>query len=161
MDVRVPQLAEGIDTATVVSVLVKPGDTVRKDQSLAELETEKAIAPLPSPGAGKVETILTKEGSQVNVGQVIMTLSGGESSSSAAAAAPIAKAAPAAGKITSQIITQTAKAPVRQTTAGFPPPASPSVRKWMPAVPERAFVGCAVTTVLFPEIVFPWNVKSS
>ena len=60
MDVRVPNL--GVDSATVLSILVKVGDSVTKEQSLVELETDKAVAPVPSPSAGKVASIVVKAG---------------------------------------------------------------------------------------------------
>jgi len=74
MDVRFPRLAEGVETATVASILVKPGDRIQKDQVILELETEKAVGPIPSPASGKVSKIHVKQGEEVAVGQVLMTL---------------------------------------------------------------------------------------
>lgn len=97
MEVRLPNLGEGADSGTVVSVLVKPGAPVKKGQNIIELETGKAVAPIPSPADGRVGRLAVKEGDRVAVGQVILVLegaAGGESS----APAPTAPAGPAAAK---------------------------------------------------------------
>ena len=92
MDLRLPKLGEGAESGTVVSVLVKEGDTVTKGQTLIELENEKAVAPIPSTVAGVIGKIRVKEGDKISVGHVIATIN--ESGGAQAAAAP-AKAAPA------------------------------------------------------------------
>ncbi|MCX7722717.1 MAG: 2-oxo acid dehydrogenase subunit E2 [Verrucomicrobiae bacterium] len=94
MDVKLPQLGEGVDSAVVVGVLVKEGDTVAKDQPLLELESEKAIATLPSPGAGVVTKLHVKQGDKVTVGQILVTL--GHAAGAGAPAPQPAPAAPAA-----------------------------------------------------------------
>lgn len=123
MEIRVPRLGEGADSGNVVSIFVKEGDTVAKDQLLIELENEKAVAPIMSTDAGVVSKIHVKVGDKISVGQLIATLSGG-AGSPAPVAAPIKEepkfqappqAAPAHGP-----------APV---VPGVPAPASPSVRK--------------------------------
>ena len=53
MDVRLPRLGEGADSGTVASHLCQGGDTVAKDQPILELESEKAVASIPSPAAGR------------------------------------------------------------------------------------------------------------
>ena len=88
MDVKLPKLGEGADSGVVVGIFVKEGDTVAKDQSILELENEKAVASIPSTAAGVVEKIHVKSGDRVSVGQKLITLAGG--------AAPAAAAAPAA-----------------------------------------------------------------
>ena len=90
MDVKLPKLGEGADSGVVVGIFVKEGDTVAKDQSILELENEKAVASIPSTAAGVVEKIHVKSGDRVSVGQKLITLAGG--------AAPAAAAAPAAPK---------------------------------------------------------------
>lgn len=147
MDIKVPQLAEGISSGTVVSVLVSEGDTVTKDQTLLELETEKAVAPIPATGDGKIEKIHVGEGDNVSIGQVIVTLGGvngkakkeGKSEASqsqsstsvqAPSAAPVAIPQPQPMPMVSP-----GAAPVAiggyqyHSPAGAPPPASPSIRK--------------------------------
>lgn len=67
-----PNLGENIESADVVSVLVKPGDTLEKDQSVIEIETDKATIEVPSTVAGKVVEVLVKEGGKAKVGQVVL-----------------------------------------------------------------------------------------
>jgi pyruvate dehydrogenase E2 component (dihydrolipoamide acetyltransferase) len=95
MDVRFPKIGEGAESGKVVSVLVKIGDAVTAGQTIIELESEKAIAPIPSPSAGTVTGISVKEGDTLSVGGVILSLDGG--SGTAAPAAPAA-AKPATAK---------------------------------------------------------------
>ena len=75
MEIRLPQLAEGSDSGTVVNILVAPGDKVQKDQTVLELENQKAVAPIPSPAAGTVTQVHVKQGDVVSVGQLLATLS--------------------------------------------------------------------------------------
>lgn len=142
MDVRLPNLGEGADSGSVVSVFVNVGDEVTKGQTLLELENEKAVAPIPSPAEGRVTAIRVKQGDKISVGQVILTLAktGEEASPAAeptrrsepkpreeAARQPEAPPAPAAEAAVSppQFPPETGSA----RKAGFPPPASPSIRK--------------------------------
>src|SRR5947209_19166969 len=90
MDFRVPNLGEGIESATVIRVLVTPGAAVSEGQDLVEVETEKANITIPAPAAGTVENIQVKPGDKVNIGSVLMTTTG-----AAAPAAPPAKPAKA------------------------------------------------------------------
>jgi pyruvate dehydrogenase E2 component (dihydrolipoamide acetyltransferase) len=124
MDVRLPSLGEGADSGTVVNIMVKEGDQVQKDQPILELETEKAVGTIPSSAAGKVEKIRVKVGDKISAGQVILTLSNG----GAAPAAPAPAAAPreVARAATAPVVTPPVSA---KAISGFPPPASPTVRK--------------------------------
>jgi len=74
MDVKLPNLGEGADSGTVVSILVKPGAQIKKGQNIIELETGKAVAPIPAPATGTVTGIRVKEGDKIGVGAVILTL---------------------------------------------------------------------------------------
>lgn len=89
MDLKLPKLGEGADSGVVVSIFVQEGDTIAKDQTIIELENEKAVAAIPATAAGKVEKIHVKTGDKISVGQRILTLSGG--ADSAEAEAPAAK----------------------------------------------------------------------
>ncbi len=102
MDVKLPNLGEGADTGTVVGILVKPGAQIKKGQNIIELETGKAVAPIPSPAAGTVTNIRVKEGDKLSVGGVILSLdeaAGGAGPTTALpAAAPAKKTAPKVAK---------------------------------------------------------------
>src|SRR6185312_10519211 len=138
MDIRLPPLAEGVESATVVSILVKEGDTVEANQTVLELETAKAVGSVPSPSAGKITKILVKEGQEVKIGQVVATMTAGD-----AASAPAPKTeAPAAQQSAPRPAPQTTQAPAPQAPAprapqaaahplpnGIPIAASPSLRK--------------------------------
>jgi pyruvate dehydrogenase E2 component (dihydrolipoyllysine-residue acetyltransferase) len=73
-DVKLPEISENVESGVVVAVLVKLGDFVQKEQSLVELETEKATFELPSPLSGKVVEIGVKEDDEVKVDQVILKI---------------------------------------------------------------------------------------
>ena len=74
-EVKLPELGEGIETAQVLSVLVKPGESVKQDQAIIEVETEKATAEVPTDFAGVVEHVMVKEGDEIQVGSVLVSLS--------------------------------------------------------------------------------------
>src|SRR5438105_14833811 len=74
MDLKLPPLGEGADSGTVVNLFVKEGDEITKDQPILELENEKAVATIPSSGAGKVSQVFVKPGDKVSVGQRLLVL---------------------------------------------------------------------------------------
>src|SRR5580704_4040590 len=74
---NLPELGENVTTGDVLRVLVKPGDTLAKDQSVLELETDKATIEVPSSVAGRIRDVKVKAGDQVKVGQVILTVDDG------------------------------------------------------------------------------------
>src|ERR1700744_3769724 len=91
MDLKLPPLGEGVDSGSVVAILVKEGDQIAKGQGIIELETGKAVAPVPSSSAGKVTKIMVSVGDKISVGQPILSIEGG--GAAPAAAAPKAAAA--------------------------------------------------------------------
>jgi pyruvate dehydrogenase E2 component (dihydrolipoamide acetyltransferase) len=98
IDFKLPDLGENIESGDVVDVLVKEGDTIRADQEVIELETEKAVMPVPCPHAGVVRKIHVKKGDTIPVGGTVLTV---EAVPAAAGAGdkrpepPAARAAPA------------------------------------------------------------------
>jgi pyruvate dehydrogenase E2 component (dihydrolipoamide acetyltransferase) len=72
--IKLPNLGENIESGDVLSILVREGDTVKAEQDLLELETDKATMPIPSPHAGKITKVLVREGETVNVGAPIMEI---------------------------------------------------------------------------------------
>ncbi|MGB2713594.1 MAG: 2-oxo acid dehydrogenase subunit E2 [Vicinamibacterales bacterium] len=94
---KIPELGENVTSGDVVRVLVKPGDTVAKDQPLLELETDKATIEVPSTVAGTVKEIKVKQGDKVTVGQLVLTVDGNGASPEKAASdkAPAERAQPA------------------------------------------------------------------
>jgi dihydrolipoamide dehydrogenase len=72
-EVKVPDIGD-FKNIEVIEVLVKPGDTVAKEQSLITLESDKATMEIPSPGAGTVQSIKVKVGDKVSQGSPILVL---------------------------------------------------------------------------------------
>jgi len=85
---RLPDVGEGLTEAEIVSWKVKPGDTVKVNEIVVEIETAKSLVELPSPWAGVVTELLVDEGTTVDVGTPIITVDTGDGSSSPAASAP-------------------------------------------------------------------------
>ena len=69
---KLPELGENIESADIINVLVKPGDKIVREQSIIEIETDKATIEVPSSYAGIVEEVLVKQGDKVKVGQTII-----------------------------------------------------------------------------------------
>jgi|WetSurMetagenome_2_1015567.scaffolds.fasta_scaffold13133_4 pyruvate dehydrogenase E2 component (dihydrolipoamide acetyltransferase) len=69
-----PDLGEGVTEGEIKKWLVKVGDRVKLDQSLAEMETDKAVVEMPSPAAGKILQLNFKEGEMVQVGQTLAVI---------------------------------------------------------------------------------------
>ncbi|MFC4875019.1 2-oxo acid dehydrogenase subunit E2 [Negadavirga shengliensis] len=74
IEVKIPQISEGVDSAQVIEVLVSEGDNIKKEQSIIAVETDKASVEVPSSDSGKVKEIKVKEGDEVKVGDVILIL---------------------------------------------------------------------------------------
>ena len=73
-DFTLPELGEGVTTGDVLRVLVKPGETITKDQPVVELETDKATVEVPSSVPGVVKEVKVKVGDKVTVGQAILSV---------------------------------------------------------------------------------------
>ena len=71
MEVKLPSLAEGVDSATVTYCHKRAGDSVKEGDDLIELVTDKATFNMPSPASGILKEMLVNEGDRVKVGQVV------------------------------------------------------------------------------------------
>ncbi|MFG1464978.1 2-oxoglutarate dehydrogenase complex dihydrolipoyllysine-residue succinyltransferase [Xanthobacter sp. DSM 24535] len=87
-EIRVPTLGESVTEATIGKWFKKPGEAVKADEPLVELETDKVTVEVPAPVAGVLSEIVAKDGETVGVGALLGMLGEG----SGAAAAPAAKA---------------------------------------------------------------------
>jgi pyruvate dehydrogenase E2 component (dihydrolipoamide acetyltransferase) len=132
MDFKLPKLGEGADTGVVVNLFIKEGDTVAKDQTVLELESEKAVASIPSTVAGTVTKVHVKAGDKISVGARIFSVGEG---GSAAPAGP-ADVAPATAPTTASVVPMPAAPVVTAQAAytplpssGAAPVASPSLRR--------------------------------
>ena len=141
MEVRVPDIGDFKDVA-VIELLVKAGDTVKLEQSLFTVESDKASMEIPSPAAGVLRELKVKVGDTVNIGDLValMETSAGSAPAPAApaapAAAPVAAPAPSAAMPAAAPVAATASVPAHQpgTPAAGLPHASPSVRKFARAL---------------------------
>src|SRR6478752_6558985 len=77
MELRLPELGEGITDATVVNVPVKPGQAVKAGDTVVEVETDKASMPIPAGADGTVSEVRVKPGDKVKVGAIIAVVGGG------------------------------------------------------------------------------------
>src|SRR5687767_8986272 len=136
--VPVPDIGD-FKEVEVIEVLVGPGDTVAKEQSLITLESDKATMEIPAPSAGTVKELKIKVGDKVSKGMPILVLAAG-----AAGSAPAPRAAPAEPPKSAPARPASAAAPAALAPAaaaaraaprdaedgGAKPHASPSVRKF-------------------------------
>ncbi len=124
-----PNLGEGIESGMVVSIAIKPGDTLSEGQETMTVETDKASMPVSSPVAGKVEEIKVKVGQKIPVGTVVAILSTQAQSKTPTTPAP--KPTPAAAGKPQQpsAPTETQPAPTKHTS-NLPVPAGPATRRY-------------------------------
>jgi len=115
IDIKVPDIGDFKDVA-VIELLVKPGDTVKAEQSLITVESDKASMEIPSSHAGVVKSVAVKVGDVVNEGSVIVSLEAAGAAAPAAAPAPAAPAAAAPAAASAPAAA--APAPVASTYAG-------------------------------------------
>jgi pyruvate dehydrogenase E2 component (dihydrolipoyllysine-residue acetyltransferase) len=95
---KLPNLGEGVEKGDVLNVLVKPGDRVKQDQPILELETDKATIEVPSTVDGVVKELKIKAGDKVKPGQVVFTLEAGDGAAAGASGAAEASADKSAEK---------------------------------------------------------------
>jgi len=140
VEVRVPDIGDFKDVA-VIEVLVKAGDTVKQEQSLITVESDKASMEIPSSGAGRIKELKVQVGDKVNQGDLIAILEGASSAAPApapAAVAPSSAPTPAASStsapspVPADRTVPTAALPPHEPASpgGKLPHASPSVRKF-------------------------------
>jgi len=138
VEVRVPDIGDFKEVA-VIEVFVKPGDSVKLEQSLITVESDKASMEIPSSHAGVVSELKVKVGDKVKEGSLIALLQGVASAPAAAAvaAAPALAPAPAAAPAVVAPVVASASAPAVAMPAHDPtapkgalPHASPSVRRF-------------------------------
>ena len=125
IEVKVPQLPESVAEATLVSWHKKPGDAVKRDENLIDVETDKVVLELPSPGDGVLVELVRPDGSTVTSNEVIAVIdSEGKAAGASAPApapapakAPVAPAAPAPQAAAAAVATATALPAARKMMA--------------------------------------------
>ena len=140
VEVKVPDIGD-FKNIPVIEVLVKPGDSIKAEDPLISLESDKATMEVPSPQAGTVKEIKLKVGDKVSAGALVLTLETGAAQSAAAAAVPppVAAATPAAAasKPAPPQAVASRATPAASPTAALAPQASagnvhasPSIRRF-------------------------------
>ena len=141
IEVKVPDIGDFKDVP-VIEILVKPGDAVKKEDSLVTLESDKATMEVPAPAAGVVKEVRLKVGDKVSEGSVVLVLEADAAGAPAAAPAaappatapspaPAAATAPApAPAVAPSTVDRPAPVPPAPGPAGTPPHASPGVRRF-------------------------------
>jgi pyruvate dehydrogenase E2 component (dihydrolipoamide acetyltransferase) len=122
-DFILPDLGEGIHEAQIVKLMVKEGDSVKEDQMVMEVETDKAAVELPVPFAGVVAKLNVEVGQTVKVGQVLLTVDDGSGPAEPASIEPSSEAA-----VAPEAATAPPAPPPPQYGPG-PVPAAPAVRR--------------------------------
>jgi len=144
IEVKVPDIGDFKDVP-VIEVLVKPGDAVKKDDSLITLESDKATMEVPAPSSGTVREIRVKVGDKVSEGIAILTLDGAAEGGAkpAAAAGPARPTAAAPAQVGAQLPSAAPKAAapapaVAPASAAAPAPAAAApAAATAPPQPER------------------------
>lgn len=132
LEVKMPNLGEGIDAGDVITVLVKEGDQLAANQGIVEVETGKATVEIPAPQAGRVSKVHVQAGTSVKIGEPLITLEAG-----AAAPTPVAPAPKPS-------VPTPAPKPEPVAVAPTPPSANGGAAKGAPpAAPEPAEAGVA------------------
>lgn len=99
VEIRVPQLPESVADATLVAWRKQPGDAVSRDESLADLETDKVVLEVPAPSAGILQEIRAPAGSTVKNGDLLAVLETAVATGSSPSAPSAAPAAPSANRV--------------------------------------------------------------
>ena len=121
IEVKVPDIGDFTDVP-VIEVLVKPGDTIKAEDSLVTLESDKATMDVPAPTAGVVKSLAIKVGDKVSEGALLLTL---ETAAEAPAARPAAGAAPAARAAPAAPTTTAAAKPQQRAPQAAPAVTAP------------------------------------
>ena len=134
VEVRVPDIGDFKDVA-VIEVFVQPGDSVKLEQSLITVESDKASMEIPSSAAGVIKELKVKLGDKINQGDLLAIVEGAGAVPAAAPAAPVSeqKSAPVAVQQAQAATKSEATAPAPHDPTKPPlglPHASPSVRKF-------------------------------
>ncbi len=159
-EIKIPSLGEGVTSGDVLEVLVAPGDIVKKDQGLIELETDKATVTVPSPSPGKIVKVLVTAGQTVNVGGAIVEMEI-EASAAPAPAAPkpaapaSPPAAPAPPAAASKPVVQAPPTPAPAPAASAPTASVAPAPTPIAQVQSNPVMAQVMTDIGNPDEVIP------
>src|SRR5690625_3575028 len=139
IEVKVPSVGESIAEVFIGTWLKKEGDTVRRDEPVVEIETDKATLEIPAPVSGTIVKLLKAEGDSAAIGEAVASIEGGEVADSAAEPAETASAPAAAAAEGGHVMPAAAKlAAERGVDAGSLEGSGPGGRVLKEDVPEAA-----------------------
>jgi 2-oxoglutarate dehydrogenase E2 component (dihydrolipoamide succinyltransferase) len=118
-EIRVPQLPESVADATLVTWHKQPGDPIRRDENLADLETDKVVLEVPAPANGVVRELRVPSGTVVTSGQVLAVIEEGAGAAASAPGVVPAAATPRAAPTA---------APARAAASAAAPPVASAAR---------------------------------
>ncbi len=114
IEIRVPTLGESVTEATIGKWFKKPGEAVKAEEPIVELETDKVTVEVPAPASGVLEAILVKEGETIGIGGLLGSIAagvGGAVAAAPAAAAPVSV-------VSAPIVSAPVAAPVASSANG-------------------------------------------
>ncbi|MBS1912061.1 MAG: 2-oxo acid dehydrogenase subunit E2 [Bacteroidetes bacterium] len=159
IDVLMPKMGESVQEGTILRWLKQPGDSVERDEVIAEISTDKVDTEIPSPAAGTLLEIVAQENETVAVGNVIARLgaegevpSGGASAPAAPSGAAPAASAPAEPAPQPVPAPQAAPAPQATPAPQAAPQAAPAPQASAPAPAASAPAGGERTEILMPKM---------
>ncbi|GAB2521868.1 dihydrolipoyllysine-residue acetyltransferase [Simplicispira piscis] len=132
VDIQIPDIGD-VDEVGVIELLVKPGDTVKAEQSLITVESDKASMEIPSSHAGVVKELRVQVGDKVKQGSVVLTLEVAGASESASNPAPAPAVQAQAAIKTEEVVAAPAAAPAAAPPPAAVPAAAPLVAAAVPA----------------------------
>jgi 2-oxoglutarate dehydrogenase E2 component (dihydrolipoamide succinyltransferase) len=109
VEIRVPQLPESVADATLVAWHKQPGESVSRDENLADLETDKVVLEVPAPTNGVIREIKIQSGATVTSGQVLAVIEEGATAAATPKAAATAAAAASAGPAPASKVAESAE----------------------------------------------------
>jgi len=132
-EIRVPQLPESVADATLVAWHKQPGDAIKRDENLADLETDKVVLEVPAPTNGVVREIKVQSGTVVTSGQLLAIIEEGAAAAASPGKAAASASAPAQASATAAKAASTASvlqaAEVQANSGDGANKLSPSVRR--------------------------------
>jgi len=156
IEVKVPQLPESVADATLVAWHKKAGETVRREENLVDLETDKVVLEVPAPVDGVLKQIVAADGAVVTSGQVLALLEPGEVASAAAPKPAAAKAAPAPA---AKPASTPAPAPAKPAPSVVPAPPAAAGAAAQPGAANR--MGPAVRKLVEEHDLDPASIAGS
>ena len=133
IEFKLPEVSEGVDTVDIAEIMVSVGDTITAGTIVFEVETDKAVAEIECPHAGKIAEILVSVGDSVAVDQVTLKIEAADTAATPEPTPPAAGDQPAAAVVPATAPTETVST---ETAAPATPSAPQTVEFKLPEVSE-------------------------